>query len=163
MLLALLTVGKHARRGELHVRKSSQVVEDGAAVTLPLGVIHKGSNVVLLAMVTNPRADYHGNIIWHANKESKWKHLTGVMSVKVNSVRVSWWILPSWELSRVDEELVRSFSQMYKPGRQKSGLERENTDCCKSFSETYRNDLSSLKSWTRKQEVNGPISPSKAV
>lgn len=102
MSLALLTVGKHARRGELQVRKSSQMVKDGAAVTLPLGVIHKGSNVVLLAMVTNPRADYHGNVVWHANKESKWKHLTGVTSVKVNSVRVSWWFVPSWEFSWVD-------------------------------------------------------------
>lgn len=39
------------------------MVEHGAAVTAPLGVIHEGTDVVLLAMVTDPRADYHGNVI----------------------------------------------------------------------------------------------------
>lgn len=61
--MILLTVGEHAWRGKFHIRQRSQVVQDGAAVTLPLGVIHKGPNVVLLAMVTDPRADYHGNVI----------------------------------------------------------------------------------------------------
>lgn len=60
---SLFTIGEHAWRGELHVRQSSQVIKDGTAVTMPLGVIHKGPNVVLLTMVTNPRADYHGNVI----------------------------------------------------------------------------------------------------
>lgn len=61
--VSVVTVGEHARRGELHVGRGSQVVEDGAAVTVPLAVIHEGTNVVLLAMVTDPRTDYHGNII----------------------------------------------------------------------------------------------------
>ncbi|TNN79908.1 hypothetical protein EYF80_009945 [Liparis tanakae] len=34
---------EHARRGELHVGQGSQVVEHGAAVTAPLGVIHEAS------------------------------------------------------------------------------------------------------------------------
>ncbi len=63
MWYSLFTIGEHARRGELHVGQGSQVIEDGTAITLPLGVIHKGPNVVLFTMVTDPRADYHGNVI----------------------------------------------------------------------------------------------------
>lgn len=59
---SLFTVGEHAWRSELHVGQGSQVVEDGTAVTLPLGVIHKGPDVALLTMVTNPRADHHRNV-----------------------------------------------------------------------------------------------------
>ena len=59
-----LTIGKHAGRGELDVGKSSKVVQHSAAVTVLLGVIHKGSNVMLLAMVTNTRAYHHGDVIW---------------------------------------------------------------------------------------------------
>lgn len=40
------------------------MVQDGAAVPLPLGVIHKGPNVLLLAMVTDSWADHHGDITW---------------------------------------------------------------------------------------------------
>lgn len=65
------TVCKHAWRGELNIRQGSQVVEDSTAVTLPLGIIHKGPDVVLLTVVTNPRTDYHGNVIWHPHKDTK--------------------------------------------------------------------------------------------
>lgn len=60
--VATVTVGEQAWRGELQVRQSSQVVKYCAAVTLPLGVIHKGPNVFVLTMVTDSRADHHGNI-----------------------------------------------------------------------------------------------------
>lgn len=59
-----VTVGEDAWRGELRVGQSSQVVKYCAAVTSPLGVIHKGPNVLLLAMVTDSWADHHGNITW---------------------------------------------------------------------------------------------------
>lgn len=58
----MVTVSEHAWRGELHVGQRSQVVEHGAAVTSALGVIHKGAHVLLLAVVTDPRADHHGDV-----------------------------------------------------------------------------------------------------
>ena len=57
------TIGEHARGGELYVGQGSQMVEDSTPVAFPLGVVHKGSNVLLLAMVTDPRADNHGDVI----------------------------------------------------------------------------------------------------
>ena len=57
------TIGEHARGGELYVGQGSQMVEDSTPVAFPLGVVHEGSNVLLLAMVTDPRADNHGDVI----------------------------------------------------------------------------------------------------
>lgn len=65
--VANVTVGEQAWRSELQVRQSSQVVKYCAAVTLPLGVIHKSPNVFVLTMVTYSRADHHGNITWHTD------------------------------------------------------------------------------------------------
>lgn len=57
------TVGEHARGRELDVGQRSQVVEHSAPVALPLGVIHKGADVVLLAVVADARTDHHGEVI----------------------------------------------------------------------------------------------------
>lgn len=58
-----LTVGEHARGRQLDVGKSSQVVEHGAAVAVLLGVVHKGPDVVLLAVVADAGADHHGDVV----------------------------------------------------------------------------------------------------
>lgn len=58
-----LTIGKHARRCELDVGKSSQMVEHSTAVTVLLGIVHKRSNVVLLTVVANAGAYHHGDVI----------------------------------------------------------------------------------------------------
>lgn len=58
-----LTVGEHPRGGELDVWQRSEMVEHGAPVALFLGIIHKGPYIMLLAVVTDPRADHHGDVI----------------------------------------------------------------------------------------------------
>lgn len=81
--VANVTVGEQAWCGELQVRQSSQVVKYCAAVTLPLGVIHKGPNVFVLTMVTDSRADHHGNITWHTDIKM------GVMIQRHNNIQLS--------------------------------------------------------------------------
>lgn len=63
------TVGEHAWGRELDVGQRSQVVEHSAPVALPLGVIHKGADVVLLAVVADARADHHGEVICTAEEK----------------------------------------------------------------------------------------------
>lgn len=67
------TVGKHAGRGELDVGQGPEVVQHGTAVALFLRVIHKGANVVLLAVVPNARADNHGD--FHC-RETRYENMT---------------------------------------------------------------------------------------
>ena len=57
-----LTVGEHPGRRQLYVGQSPQVVEHGTAVAFPLGVVHKGPDVVLLAVVTDAGAYHHGDV-----------------------------------------------------------------------------------------------------
>lgn len=67
------TIGEHAGGGELDVGQGPEVVEHGAAVALFLRVIHKGADVVLLAVVPDARADNHGDV---SCGERRQEHLT---------------------------------------------------------------------------------------
>lgn len=58
-----LTVGEHPWGGEFNVWQGSQVVKHSTSVALLLGVIHKGTDIMLLTVVTNPWADHHGYVI----------------------------------------------------------------------------------------------------
>ena len=59
----VLTVGEHARGGQLDVGQGSQVVEHGTPVALLLRVAYESTDVVLLAMVTDARAYHHGDVV----------------------------------------------------------------------------------------------------
>lgn len=64
-----LTVGEHARRGQFDVGQGAQVVQHGTAIAIFLGIVHKGSDVLLLTVIGNSRADDHGDIIYRGEKQ----------------------------------------------------------------------------------------------
>lgn len=65
----LLTVGEHAWRGEFDVGQGTQVVEHSAPVAILLGIVDKGSDVLLLAVIGDSGADDHGDIIYRVERE----------------------------------------------------------------------------------------------
>lgn len=67
----MLTVGEHARRGQFDVGQGAQVVQHGAPITTFLGVVDKGADVLLLAVIGNPRADDHGDVVCRWRKRSR--------------------------------------------------------------------------------------------
>lgn len=58
-----LTIGEHPRGCEFDVWQGPQVVKHSTSVALLLGVIHKGTDIMLLTVVTDPWADHHGYVI----------------------------------------------------------------------------------------------------
>lgn len=56
------TISEHAGGGELDVGQGPEVIEHGTAVALFLRVIHKGADVVFLAVVSDAWADNHGDV-----------------------------------------------------------------------------------------------------
>lgn len=65
-----LTIGEHARRGQLDVGQGAQVVQHGTAVAVLLGIVNEGADVLLLTVIGNSRADDHGDIIYRWTKRS---------------------------------------------------------------------------------------------
>lgn len=45
------------------------MVEHGAPVAIFLGIVDKGADVLLLAVIGNSRADDHGHVIYRVKKE----------------------------------------------------------------------------------------------
>lgn len=66
----MLTIGEHAWRGQFNVRQGTQVVQHSTPIAIFLGIINKGSDVLLLAVIGNPRADDHGDIICRVETDS---------------------------------------------------------------------------------------------
>lgn len=70
--VAAPTVGEHAWRSELNVRQGPQVIQNSTSVPIFLRVVNKSADVLLLAVVSNPRADHHRDILC-AQKEREVK------------------------------------------------------------------------------------------
>lgn len=58
-----LTVSENPWGCEFNIWQGPQVVKHSASVALLLGVIHKGTDIMRLTVVTNPWADHHGYVI----------------------------------------------------------------------------------------------------
>lgn len=57
-----LTVGEHPWGCEFNVWQGPKVVKHSTSVALLLGVIHKGTDIMLFTVVTDPWADHHGYV-----------------------------------------------------------------------------------------------------
>lgn len=57
------SIGEHAWGGQFNVGQGPQMVEHGTPIAIFLGIVNKGADVLLLAVIGDSRADDHGDII----------------------------------------------------------------------------------------------------